>query len=476
MIIGPSNIDAEQAVIGSVLMNNKNYYAVKSILDADYFMEPIHKNIWKLASEMIEAKKTASPITLKTYLQEKITNDMTIQQYLARLAAAAEPHFIVNYASIIREMYIRRYAISDAEFIIKDCLEPQHDISMQEVIGKWSTAIARLSQLLEGGTQSSTLHDEMVGQVDMVAEAFSANDLKGYDVGIRAVSDLTGRWLHGQFIIIGAATKVGKSALAMQTAVKIAEVDPVLYFSYEMNGKFLAGRKLASMTKIPTSRQRSGSINEKEYEKLDLASKQNEQATKNLHIVSDKLNIVELKQYVREFKLRHPKLGAVYVDHLGILGKSKNSKTNKDWEIAAEAAPELKALADELGILVVGISQLNKDDGLWGLRTMKSKIQAALRRPNAGELKGAIANDADHVIMPFRPQMLLEKFKPPKSDVETEDSLTWGTAYDEWKNRAQIVLTLSRESSFPRYRDCAWDGPRTEFLDFDHEPNSNRMI
>lgn len=469
-IIPPTNIEVEQLVIGSVLLKNAHYYTVKSIIQAKYFSEQIHKNIWEILSDMIESDKVASPITIKDYLPDQITQDVSMKSYLASLAAEAMPHNIVSFAEVIRELYIRRYAITESELVMKECLNPRHDVSMYEILGDWSSSIAKLTDLLKGGIKSQSLHSAMADQVDRTAEAFQNGKSSGYDVGLRAVTDLTGPWLPGQYIIIGAATKSGKSGLALQTALKIAEQKPVLYFSFEMNSEFLAGRKLASMTRVGTIRQRTGNISEDEYEKLDRASK-NIESAKNLYVVSQKLNITEIRQYCREFKLQHGELGAVYVDHLGILAKPQDMRTGKDWEIASNASPEMKGIAEELDCVCVGLSQLNKADGMWGLKTMKSKLDAALRNPNAGDLLGAIANDADHVIMPFRAEMRLNKIEPP-SDPVTEDRLAWETVFDQHKGLAQIVLAVSRESEWPRKRDCIFDGPATEFKDI----QNGRMV
>jgi len=479
-IQGPSNIEVEQAVIGLILTNNRAYYEVSRFMQPDYFSERLHQNIWRVASEMIEAGNLVSPITIKTYLpSDAQIGSMSLNQYMALLAGAAcIPMNLIGMAREIVKTYLMRRCIAACEDGIGDCVTPQHDVSVSSILDSISTEISELHAIADrqSGNASMTLLEGLNSAIDDTAGAYKGEKVAGYDTGLGFINSLTGPWIPGQYIIIGAATKIGKSALAMQTALAIAQQAPVLYFSFEMKAKLLAARQLASLTKIGTLRQRRGDIADHEFEKLVKAAGDIAGA-ENLHIISRKHDIHQIFETARNFKRRFGKLGAVFVDHLGIMGKPKEIRSNSDWELAAHGSPIMKDIAEELDCVAVGLSQLNKENPAFGITrkndvdTIRAKIAACLVKPNAGQLKGSIANDADHVIMPFRGEAMISKIEPPEG---SEAHMVWEDAMRDQRDKADITLALSREVQWPKTREVKWDGPATVFLDREDQKDWTR--
>lgn len=470
----PSNIEAEQQVIGSVLMNNKAYL-VTDFLKREHFFEPIHQQIWQIIQGMIEADNLASPITVKAHLPaDQKVGDMSMAQYMASLAAEALPGSMAGGAAAhLVSLWLRRQQIYVCETAVNACMSPDYDRTSSELL---ATTIADLSDLQtiadrHGGDRSVTMAEALSASLDATALAYQGGKVAGYDTGLGFMNEITGPWLPGQYIIIGAATKMGKSSLAMQCALGIATQAPVLYFSFEMNAALLAGRILSSRTGIGTLRQRRADISEQEYEKLTSAAA-GLQGAENLHIYPHRMSIEDIAQKAKWFKKRHGELGAVFVDHLGILGQSKAARGNSDWELAAHASPIMKEMAEDLDCVTIGLSQVLKENPAYGISrakeedSMNAKIAACMVKPHAGMLKGPAGNDADHVIMPFRAEANLSKIEPAK---DSAGYLIWEDAMREQKGKAQIVLTLSRESQWPKTRNVIWDGPATEFRTIENE-------
>ena len=459
----PKNIEAEQQVIGACLMANKAFHAVQSFLEPKYFSEPIHQEIWRVASEMIEAGNAATPITVKTYLPDQKIGEMSLAQYMLRLVEEAlPPSMVVDTAREIVRLWLFRSCMDICNDTIARCAKPEITDTASRILDQATSDMGKLQAIADRNHASSaiTLKQAMAESIDATALAYKRERVAGYDTGLDFINDLTGPWLPGQYIIIGAATKIGKSSLAMQCALGIATQAPVLYYSFEMNAALLAGRILASKTKIGTLRQRRGDIQTHEFDKL-VAASEAVNGSENLHIRSRRLAIEQIMEDARRFKREHGVLGAVVVDHLGIL-----SGKGSDWELAAHASPIMKEMAEELDCVAIGLSQVLKENPAFGIsrkteaETMKAKIAASIVKPHAGMLKGPAGNDADHLIMPFRAEAMIDRIEPAEG---TEARMIWEDAKRDHKDKAQIVLALSRESKWPRVIDVSWNGPATEF-------------
>lgn len=450
--------ELEQQVLGAILLRPESMLNLSSRLSDKMFTLEAHRQIYAEMLKLHAAGKEIRKLTVEHMLGERI-DDMSTNAFLSALehAASQSPGDTLDEdVDMLAERYVRRETRRICEDSIK--ASGRMDISIYETMERLSAAVETMS--VERSDESITLATGINRHIDQIAAAYQGKEKTGFDTGLGFVNELTGPWIRGQYIIIGASTKTGKSALTMQCALAISQQAPVLYFSFEMKAQLIAARQLASMTRVGTQRQRRGEISEQEFERIAEAA-QSLTGAQNIHIISRKHDVESMFQIARTFKKKHGDLGCLIVDHLGITGKPKGLKSTSDWELAAYASPILKDIAEELDCVCVGVSQLTKEQTPY-TRNFEERIKMAIRKPHYNQLKGAIANDADHVLMPFRAEAELSKIEPAEG---TDDWYKWDTTIGDYRDRADIVLALSREARWPKSVTVKWDGAATSFLD-----------
>lgn len=470
MLTGNSNTrkEVEQQILGAILLSPNAMERAASVLREKMFDLSSHQAVFGAMLKLHASGRQIRRVAVASEVGEML-DGMASNAYLAALETAAmrsDLNILDDDMEIVADKWRHDEIARLLDRALKEIKKPSSDaFSVSEKV------VHSLEDIISQGdpVEMITLRDSMKLSIHETEEAYSGKRNSGYDTGTEFMNKLTGPWIPGQYIIIGAATKVGKSALAMQTALAIAEQAPVLYFSFEMKAKLLASRQLASMTKIGTARQRRGDVSEKEYTALVDAS-QGLRGAENLYVVSQKMDIRQIFETARRFKKRHGRIGCVVVDHLGILGKPKDLRSTSDWELAAHASPVMKDIAEELDCVSVGLSQVLKENPAAGIsrkseeETIRAKIQACLTKPNYGQLKGSIAQDADHVLMPFRGEAMLSKIEPAEGSAA---HLIWEDAVRDQQDKAEIMLALSRESRWPKTVEVKWDGVATTFRDLD---------
>jgi len=453
---GMNRRQIEQQVLGALLVNVGAINDVVAILQDRMFAVPDHRRIYAEMVKLYAAQKPCKKMLVAVALGETI-NGIATEAFLSALEHAAIKEDEVpyqDYADQIADSWKREESRKILEKAIQATTDPNKhiDSTIQEAMTQVDAVVGEASEI-----EAISLYDAAQKQVEATAEAHRTRHKAGFDTGLSFIDSLTGPWAPGQLILIGAPTKVGKTALAMQCAAGISLHGPVLYFSGEMNAQLLAAREIAKLTKISTLRQRTGQVSSDEYARL-LDAANSMENMRNLHIVSDKLSATQMFEYARRFKRRRG-LAAIFVDHVGLCRPERGSRRVDDWEIAASATPILKETAEQLGCVAVGLSQVLKESPS-NMAKMKERISGCLRRPGYQDLKGPIAQDADHVLMPYRPEAILSKIEPSE---QSQDRAEWVEAMDRVKNKAEIVLALSRESRWPRSVDVDWDGPSTSF-------------
>src|SRR5215216_4317656 len=283
----PNNIEAEQALLGAILVNNDAFYRVSDFLKAGHFYEPLHRKIFEVAAELIRMGKVATPITLKTFLpaDEKV-GDMTVAQYVVRLAVEAVT--IINasdYGRAIYDLATRRALINVGEDMVNIAYDAPVDMSPRDQI---EDAERRLFELAEtgrydGGFESFT--DAVKTAVDMANAAYMRDGhLSGVATGLRDLDRRMGGLQSSDLIIIAGRPGMGKTSLATNIAFNIAEMyEPaqqadgsfkaanggvVGFFSLEMSSEQLATRIISEQTEIPSSKIRRGGISEADFERI----------------------------------------------------------------------------------------------------------------------------------------------------------------------------------------------------------------
>ncbi|AGB47137.1 replicative DNA helicase [Mesorhizobium sp. CO1-1-7] len=467
----PNNIEAEQALLGAILVNNDAFYRVSDFLKSGHFYEPLHRKIFDVAAELIRMGKAATPITLKTFLpaDEKV-GDMTVAQYVVRLAVEAVT--VVNatdYGRAIYDLATRRALITVGEDMVNIAYDAPVDMSPSEQI---EDAERRLFELAEtgrydGGFESFT--DAVKTAVDMANAAYMRDGgLSGLATGMRDLDRRMGGLQSSDLIIIAGRPGMGKTSLATNIAFNIAEMyEPaqqadgsfkaanggvVGFFSLEMSSEQLATRIISEQTEISSSKIRRGEISEMDFEKLVACS----QTMQKIPLFIDQtggISIAQLSARARRLK-RQRGLDLIVIDYIQLMqGSSAKSSQNRVQEIT-EITTGLKALAKELAVPIIALSQLS--------RQVESRDD---KRPQLSDLResGSIEQDADVVIFVYREEYYLKNREPK---LGTEEYVKWENEMNEMRGKAEVIVakqrhgptgsvTLAFHGEFTRFSDLA---------------------
>ncbi len=467
----PNNLEAEQALLGAILVNNDAFYRVSDFLKPVHLYEPLHRRIFEIAGEIIRMGKTANPVTVKTFLKadEKV-GDLTVAQYLARLAAEAVS--IINaedYGRAIYDLALRRSLITIGEDMVNIAYDAPLDMPPQNQI---EDAERRLFELAEtgrydGGFQS--FNDAVALAIDMAGQAFERDGhLSGISTGIHSLDAKMGGLQRSDLIILAGRPGMGKTSLATNIAYNIAasfepEVQPdgslkaknggvVGFYSLEMSSEQLATRIISEQTEVSSSKIRRGDISEADFEKLVACS----QMMQKVPLYIDQtggISIAQLAARARRLK-RQRGLDVLVVDYVQLMTGSKKSGENRVQEIT-EITTGLKALGKELNVPIIALSQLS--------RAVESRED---KRPQLSDLResGSIEQDADVVLFVFREEYYVKNMEPrDELDPKYEE---WKMQMDKVKGTADVIIAKQRhgptgtvklafQSEFTRFSDLA---------------------
>jgi replicative DNA helicase len=469
----PHNIEAEQSLLGAILVNNDAFYRVSDFLEAKHFFEPIHQTIFETASSLIRMGKVATPVTLKTFLPaETDIGGMTVGQYLARLAAEATT--IINaqdYGRTVYDMSLRRDLIRIGEDMVNVAFDAPVDFTPRTQI---EDAERQLYDLAESGRYDGGFQrfsQALTTAVDMAAKAFQRDgSLSGVATGLRDLDTKMGGLQSSDLIIVAGRPGMGKTALATNIAYNIArahraEIQPdgtnktvnggiVGFFSCEMSAEQLATRILAEQTSIASSMIRRGGISEADFEKIRDYSIE----LQSLPLYVDEtggLSISQLTARARRLK-RQKGLDMIVIDYIQLLQGSGKKSDNRVQEVT-EITTSLKALAKELNVPIVALSQLS--------RQVENRED---KRPQLSDLResGSIEQDADVVIFVYREEYYLANKEPRPG---TAEHATWQLDMDRALGKAEVIIGKQRhgptgtvelqfEGQFTRFSDLAHDG------------------
>ncbi|MBX6328983.1 MAG: replicative DNA helicase [Pseudolabrys sp.] len=446
----PHNIEAEQALLGAILVNNEALYRVSDFLEPEHFFEPIHQTIFRIARDLVRAGKVATPVTLKTFLDADIDiGGLTVSQYLARLAAEATT--IINaedYGRTIYDLAIRRALITVGETLVNEAYDAPVDASPRDQIEE---AERRLYELAESGRYDGGFQrfaQALTTAVDMAAHAYQRDGkLSGLATGLDDLDRLMGGMQPSDLIILAGRPGMGKTALATNIGYNVAkawrgEVRPdghqitvnggiVGFFSLEMSAEQLATRIIAEQTGIPSNQIRRGNISEADFERIkDYAIE-----LQNLPLYVDEtggLTVAQLAARARRLK-RQRGLDLLIIDYLQLLqGSTRRSAENRVQEIT-EITTKLKALAKELNVPILALSQLS--------RQVESRDD---KRPQLADLResGSIEQDADVVLFVYREEYYHLMRKPLESN--REKFAEWLAESDKVHGKAEIIIGKQR--------------------------------
>jgi replicative DNA helicase len=445
--VAPNNIDAEQALLGAILVNNDAYYRVSDFLETEHFFEDLHRRIYEIATALIKSGKVATPITLKTFLGDQDLGGVTVSQYLARLAAEATT--VINaedYGRTVYDLAIRRRLITIGEDMVNVAYDAPVETSPRDQIEESERRLYELAEKgrYDGGFQRFS--DALTNAIDMAAAAYKREGkLSGISTGLRDLDRMLGGLQPSDLVILAARPAMGKTSLATNIAFNIAdayqgEKQPdgtiktvnggiVGFFSLEMSAEQLATRIIAEQAGVPSYKIRRGDIREDDFYKITEAARKMQTIPFYIDQTGG-ISIAQLAARARRLK-RQRGLDFLVVDYLQLLSGSSKKGENRVQELT-EITTGMKALAKELAVPILALSQLS--------RQVESRDD---KRPQLSDLResGSIEQDADVVMFIYRDEYYL-KNKEPKPG--TEEYFKWQTEMDQVHGKAEVIIGKQR--------------------------------
>ena len=452
----PNNIEAEQSVIGSILLTNEIFDEVNTILSSKNFYDPMHQKIFSAIESLIFKGMLANPITLKNYFENE-KDDINVPDYLVKITKfSSSARQAIEYSKIIYDMYVRRELIKISENTIDVAKLNDLNISGQSII---ENSERLLFDLAEKGSFNSSIikfDDAVKLTIEMASNAYKNEEgIVGVPTGLRDLDDRLGGLHQSDLIIIAGRPSMGKTALATNIAFNAAsklqenkKKSTVAFFSLEMSSEQLSTRILAEQSRIKSNDIRRGKISDEQFDKFIETSKN----ISELPLYIDEtpaISIAALSNRARRIK-RIYGLDLIVVDYIQLM-RAVNTKDGRVQEIS-EITQGLKALAKELAVPVVALSQLSR-----------AVEQRDDKKPQLSDLResGSIEQDADVVMFVYREAYYLERKEPRPATVEHAE---WQAKMNEVSNLAEIIIGKQRhgptgnillefEAMFTKFRD-----------------------
>ena len=473
----PHNLEAEQALLGAILIKNEALNQVAAFLEPGHFYLPVHGRVFEAVLKMVERGQIASPVTLKHYFDnDDSLSDVGGAQYLARLAGSAVT--IINaehYGRAIFDLAMRRELIGIGE----DMVNQAYDASLDEsAVAQIENSEQKLFNLAEdGGAEGGFKPFDAPLRIalDMITQACKRDGhLSGASTGFVDMDKLLGGLHASDLIILAGRPGMGKTALATNIAFNAArafkqEKDAdgniiaeqgakVGFFSLEMSSEQLATRILAERSGISSEKLRRGELSDAEFSKVVRAS----QEIESLPMYIDDtpaLTVAGLRARARRLKRQHG-LSLVIVDYLQLMRPSTSTRLNNRVQEVSEITQGLKALAKELNLPVVALSQLSR-----------AVEQRDNKRPQLSDLResGSIEQDADVVMFIYREQYYLAREQPEDGSDKHDD---WMAKMERAHNLAEVIVAKQRHGPIADIK-LHFNGAFTRFsdLDFQHDPD-----
>jgi len=395
--VPPHSIEAEQSLLGALLLDNQAFDRVADLVTGEDFYRDDHRRLWRHIARLMEAGKPADVVTVSESVEASEDKDKTGgPAYLGALAQNTPSALnIRRYAELVRERAVQRRLAQVATGIAEEALNP----AGKEVGQLLDEAESRIFQIAESGARRDQglleikpVLARVFERIDHLYHRENQSDVTGVPTGYTRIDQMTSGLQQGDLVVIAARPSMGKTALALNIAEHVA-VDnglPVAIFSMEMSSTQLAMRMLGSIARVDQHKMRTGRLNDKEWGDLsDAMAKLHE--TPLFIDEGGALTALEVRARARRLKRQYSKLGLIVIDYLQLMAASSQGE-NRATEIS-EISRSLKAMAKELDVPVVALSQLNR-----------AVDQRPDRRPVMSDLResGAIEQDADVILFIYR--------------------------------------------------------------------------
>mgnify|MGYP003336489489 CR=1 FL=1 len=462
----PQSIEAEQQLLGAILTNNEVYDRVSQIISASHFYEPVHARIFELCAARITKNTLASPVTIASFMDKDAgLKELGGSEYLARLAASAIAAFAArDYAQMIYNLAIRRELIQLGQDISARAGEVTVEEEPKDQITKAEQALYNLA--VEGQSDSGfqSFLSAVTTAVDTANNAYKRDGgLAGISTGLIDLDKKLGGLHKSDLLILAARPSMGKTSLATNIAFSIAKAykrgpladgtegtvngGVVGFYSLEMSAEQLAARVLSEASEVPSERIRRGEMTEAEFRRFVDAAKTLESCPLFIDD-TPALPISQLAARARRLKRTHG-LDLLIIDYLQLVrpASAKDSRVNE----VSEITQGLKAIAKELNIPVVALSQLS--------RQVENRED---KRPQLADLResGSIEQDADVVMFIFREEYYKEREKP--GDHELEKMAQWQDDMERLHGKAEVIIGKQRHGPIGTV-ELSFEGQFTRF-------------
>ena len=432
----PVDISSEQAVLGSCLAIPEAYTKVSTVLEAEHFYDPIHRQIYEIITTLAEHGKLVSVLTVPAFMPPMIGDTkVKTKVYMARLAAeSVPPEMALQYARHIREIANRRRIAEIATQMAPDAATEAAKLA-SEAIEALDTVVASSSSW---ALPAVSMAHVMTSSVDRIAKAY-ANEGKiiGIPTGLRDLDHKMGGLQRGNLVLLAGRPGMGKSAMLLNLLRQSAKRDyRSLVFSKEMPASELGDRMISDYifdlqhAKVPYNHLRTGNFHEQMFQYVREAAEANAKLPIDVEEQSG-LTMSQILTRARRYKRRHGRLDIIAVDHLGLIQASDRYRGNRVNEIG-EITAAAKAAAKELDCTFLLLSQLS--------RKVEERVD---KRPQLADLRdsGSIEQDADVVLFLYREAYYLSSSEPPQG---TEEHLEWERRCEAAHNKLIAIIAKQR--------------------------------
>jgi len=476
-----SNIDAEIALIGCLLWDNRNYEKISEFVNRDLFVDENNKKIFEIIKSLLDKNMLVSPVTLKNHISNN-ENDLDSIDYLNKIKdSAPSTQNSYQYAKILFDLHLKRNLVGIGHNIINET-GSDNTIDGNDIIEKTENDLYLLSQTGNTDRKFSFFNNALTKAVDIISEAFKRDGkIAGLPTGFKDLDKKLGGLHKSDLVIIAGRPSMGKTALgtniAFNCAIKFKEQEndfgenilvdggKVAFFSLEMSSEQLATRILAERCKISGDKMRKAELTKDDFKKIANTSSELEKL--NL-IIDDNpiLTIPTLRARARRLK-RLYNINLIIIDYLQLMSGSLNKNDGRVQEIS-EITRGLKAVAKELDIPIIALSQLSRQ-----------VEQREDKRPQLSDLResGTIEQDSDVVMFIYRESYYLERMEPIRKP--EEDEIKYNERVSRWQqltndsyNKAEIIIAKQRHGPIGSVK-MHFDANYTKFSDLNNKDYDN---
>ncbi len=447
----PTNVEAEQAVLAAVLMNNRALERVSEFLRPEHFSHPAHQEIYKLAQKQFAAGIPFDIITAKNYLdQQGVLESVGGVDYLTQLAGAGATVVNVDqYGRIVYENALRRELINIGQGITDAAFVEDLDNPVSSQIEQAEQKLFDLSTMGDTEHEPASIADALTEAMREAEVAYKADGmLSGLTTGLTALDKSISGLHHSDLIIIAGRPAMGKTTLAMNIAFNAANAilagranenykGAVVFFSLEMSKSQLAARVLSSQSKVPASAMREGNLTDEDW--LKMSQYANALSRVPLHIDDTPgMSVPMMRTRARRLARKHGGIALIVIDYLQLMTSPGGKRNDNRVQELSEITRGLKMLAKEMDVPVIALSQLS--------RSVESRDD---KRPMLSDLResGSIEQDADIVMFTYRDEYYLQNRDPSQrlSSTPSESQVeNWQRRLERARGKAEVIIGKNR--------------------------------